>query len=88
MCSPCHSVLATLLVHFGVDLLIEEALGQDKKFSILFPDSVGTHKLKLFKGKLVKLVFDFPDVGQLQFGYCLFGGGLLLGGLSQMRFLS
>lgn len=65
--------LATLLVHFGVDLFIEEALGQYIKFSVLFPDSVGTYKLKLFKRKLIKLIFDFPDVGLLQFGDCLFG---------------
>lgn len=49
---------------------------------------MGTHKLKLFQRKLVKLVFNFPDAGLLQLGYCLFGGGLLFGGLSQMGLLS
>lgn len=87
-CSPCQSSLTTRSVHFGVDLFIEEALGKDIKFSIFLPDSVGTHKLKLFECKLIKLVFDFPDVGLLQLGYCLFVGGLLFGGLPQMGLLS
>lgn len=71
-----------------VDLFIEEALGQDIKFPILLSDSMGTHKLKLFECKLVKLIFDFPDVRLLQLGYCLFGERLLLSGLSQMGLLS
>lgn len=80
--------LCSLSVHFGVDLFIEEALSQDVKFPILFPDGVGTDKLKLFECKLVKLVFDFPDVGLLQLGYCLFGQRLLFCGLPQMGLLS
>lgn len=88
-CAALVSVfLATLSVHFGINLFIEEALSQDIKFSILFPDSVGTHKLKLFECKLIKLILDFPDVGLLQLGYCLSGGGLLFSGLSQMGLLS
>lgn len=80
--------LCSRSVHFGVNLFIEEALSQDVKFPILFPDGVGTDKLKLFKCKLIKLVFDFPDVGLLQLGYCLFGWGFLFCGLSQMGLLS
>lgn len=49
---------------------------------------MGTHKLKLFERKLIKLVLHFPDVGLLQLGYRLFGGGLLLGCLPQMGLLS
>ncbi len=74
----------TLSVHFGVDLFVEEALSQDVQFAILFSDCVGTHKLKLFECKLIKLIFNFPDVGLLQLGYCLLGEGLLFGGLSEM----
>lgn len=55
------------------------------KLSILFPDGVGAHKLKLFQGKFIKLVLHFPDVGLLQLCCCLFGGGLFLSGLSQVR---
>lgn len=80
--------LVGLLVHFGVNLFIEEALSQHVKFSILLPDCVSTHKLKLFECELVKLIFNFPDVGLLQLGYCLFGGGLLFGGLAQVGLLS
>lgn len=49
---------------------------------------MGTHKLKLFECKLVKLIFNLPDVRLLQLGYRLFGGGLLFGGLPQMGLLS
>lgn len=75
-------------VHFGVNLLIEEALSQDVKLSVLLPDGVRSHKLELLQGKLVKLVLDFPDVGLLQFGYRLPGGGLLLRGLPQVGLLA
>lgn len=75
-------------VDFRINLLIEEALSQDIKFSVLFSDSVGTHKLKLFECKLIKLILDFPDVGLLQLGYCLSGRGLLFSGLPQMGLLS
>lgn len=69
-------------VHFGVDLFVEEALCQHIKFSVLLPDGMGAHKLELFERKLIKLVLHLPDVGLLQFGNGLFGGGLLLSGLS------
>lgn len=72
-------------VHFGINLFIEEVLPEDVKLSVLFSDSVAAHKLKLFLGKLVKLVFHFPDVGLLQLGCCVFGGGLFFSGLSQVR---
>lgn len=72
-------------VNFGINLFIEEVLPEDVKLSILFSEGVGAHKLKLFLGKLIKLVFHFPDVGLLQLGRRLFGGGLFFSGLSQVR---
>lgn len=66
--------------HFGVDLFIEEALRQDVKLAALLPE--------LFKCKLVKVILHSPDVGLLQLGDRLFGGGFLLGGLSQVGLLS
>lgn len=72
-------------VHFGVNLFIEEVLPEDVKLPVLFSDGVGTHKLKLLLSKLVKVVLHFPDVGLLQLGCGLFGGGLFFSGLPQVR---
>lgn len=69
-------------VHFRVNLLIEEVLAKDLKFSLLFPHSVGPHKPELLERELIKLVFNFPDVGLLQLGYRFLSGRLFLGGLS------
>lgn len=82
--SPCE-IRSGASVNFGINLFVEEVLPEDVQLPILFSDGVGAHKLKLFLGKLVKLVLHFPDVGLLQLGRRLFGGGLFFGGLSQVR---
>lgn len=74
-------------VTFGINLFVEEVLPEHVKLSVLFSDGVGAHELKLFLGKLVELVLHFPDVGLLQLGCGLFGGGLFFSGLSQVRLL-
>lgn len=58
------------------------------EFAVLLPDGVCSHELELLQGKLIKLVLHLPDVGLLQFGGGLLGGGFLLRGLPQVGFLS
>lgn len=74
-------------VDLGVNLLVEVALGQDVELAILLPDGVRSHKLELLQGKLIKLVLHLPDVGLLQLGRGLLGGGLFLRRLPQVGLL-
>lgn len=86
----CDSPVLDLVrpsVDLGVNLLVEEALGQDVELAVLLPDGVCSHKLELLQGKLIKLVLHLPDVGLLQLGRGLLGGGLLLRGLPQVGLL-
>lgn len=57
------------------------------EFAVLLPDRVCSHKLELLQGKLIKLVLHLPDVGLLQLGRGLLGGGLFLRGLSKVGLL-
>lgn len=75
-------------VDLGVNLLIKKALGQNVEFAVFLPHGVCSHKLELLQGKLVKLALHLPDVGLLQLGGGLLGGGFLLCGLPQVGLLS
>lgn len=73
---------------FGVDLLVEEVLGQQVQLPVLLSDSVGSDELELLQSKLIEVVLHLPDAGLLQLGDGLLGGRLLLAGLPQVGLLT
>lgn len=75
-------------VRLRVNLFIEKVLCQDVEVPIFLTDSVGSDELELLQGKLIELVFHFPDVRLLQLCDGLLGGQFLLCGFPQVGFLS
>ena len=72
----------------GVDLLIEEVLGQQVQLAVLLAYGVSADELELLQGELVELVLHLPDGRLLQLGGGLLGGRLLLRGLPQVGLLA
>ena len=72
----------------GVDLLVEEVLGQQVELAVLLADSVSADELELLQGELVELVLHLPDGRLLQLGRGLPGGRLLLRCPPQMGLLA
>lgn len=75
-------------VRLRVNLFIEKVLCQDIEVSIFLTDRVGSDELELLQGKLIELVFHFPDVRLLQLCDGLLGGQFLLCGFPKVGFLS
>lgn len=75
-------------VRLRVNLFIEKVLCQNVEVPVFLTDSVGSDELELLQGKLIELVFHFPDVRLLQLCDGLLGGQFLLCGFPQVGFLS